>query len=99
MNLITWTKTHAKLILALCEPPCLSRGTFQIAYLNKSIYTYEFMEVSGISSLCMVCTMREVGPRKRKGGWGGYWEVFNAPKGSRPEKVKYPGMGEPSIVK
>lgn len=48
----------------------------------------------------MVYTMLEVGPK----GWGGKGRpppggVQDAPKGPRPEKVKYPGMREASIVK
>lgn len=51
-----------------------------------------------LSVWCVLCARWVRGSERGVGG-SPYWEVFNAPKGPRPEKVKYPGMGEPSIVK
>lgn len=49
----------------------------------------------------MVYTMREVGPRGPRGGGVSPPGPFTTASGpwSRPEKVKYPAMGEASIVK
>jgi hypothetical protein len=48
-----------------------------------------------------VYSMREVGPGVARWGRMGASRggVQDAPKGPRPEKVKYPGMREASIVK
>lgn len=64
----------------------------------------EFIEVgSRVSSLSVWCVLCVRGVRRvAKGGMGVATRaggVQDAPKGPRPEKVKYPGMGEASIVK
>lgn len=62
----------------------------------------DFIEVGRVSSLvwCILC-VRWVQGWPDEGGWGGSSRggVQDAPKGPRPEKVKYPGMREASIVK